>query len=79
MFACEAKKTRTIKIGEKLAALGIVSHCYQRKTFAGWPFNIFAMMHGSNMGEIRKVVERFVKKEKIKSFALLPTAEKLKK
>jgi len=79
MFACEAKKSRMIKIGEKLAALGIVSHCYQRKTFAGWPFNIFAMMHGSNMVDIHKVVERFVKKEKIKSFALLPTAAKFKK
>jgi hypothetical protein len=37
------------------------------------------MMHGCNMADIRKVVERFVKKEKIKSFALLPTAAKLKK
>jgi DNA-binding Lrp family transcriptional regulator len=79
MFACKANKSRAIKIGEKLAALGIVSHCYQRKTFAGWPFNIFAMMHGSNMADIRKVVEKFVKKERIKSFAVLPTAEKLKK
>jgi DNA-binding Lrp family transcriptional regulator len=79
MFVCEAKKTQAIKIGEKLAALGIVSHCYQRKTFASWPFNIFAMMHGRDMGDIRKVVERFVKKEGIKSFAVLPTAEKLKK
>jgi siroheme decarboxylase len=78
MFVCKANKSRTIKIGEKLAALGIVSHCYQRKTFAGWPFNIFAMMHGSNMVDIRKIVERFVKKEGIKSFAVLPTAEKLK-
>jgi siroheme decarboxylase len=79
MFVCKTKKSRAIKIGEKLAALGIVSHCYQRKTFKGWPFNIFAMMHGCNMVDIRKVVERFVKKEGIKSFAILPTAEKLKK
>jgi DNA-binding Lrp family transcriptional regulator len=79
MFVCKANKSRAIKIGEKLAALGIVSHCYQRKTFAGWPFNIFAMMHGRDMGDIRKVVERFVKKAGIKSFAVLPTAEKLKK
>jgi DNA-binding Lrp family transcriptional regulator len=79
MFACKANKSRAIKIGEKLAALGIVSHCYQRKTFKGWPYNIFAMMHGSDMREIHKVVERFVKKEGIKSFAVLPTAEKLKK
>ena len=79
MFVCKAKKSRAIEFGEKLAALGIVSHCYQRKTFAGWPYNIFAMMHGSNMEDIRKVVEGFVKKEGIKSFAVLPTAEKLKK
>jgi DNA-binding Lrp family transcriptional regulator len=79
MFACEAKKSRAIEIGEKLAALGIVSHCYERKKFKGWPYNIFAMMHGSNMGDIRKAVDRFVKKEGIDSFAILPTAEKLKK
>jgi len=79
MFACEAKKSRAIEIGEKLAALGIVSHCYERKKFKGWPYNIFAMMHGSNMGDIRKAVDGFVKKEGIDSFAVLPTAQKLKK
>jgi DNA-binding Lrp family transcriptional regulator len=79
MFACEAKKMRAIEIGEKLAALGIVSHCYERKKFKSWPYNIFAMMHGSNMRDIRKAIDRFVKKEGIGSFAVLPTAEKLKK
>jgi siroheme decarboxylase len=79
MFACEVKKSRVIEIGEKLAALRIVSHCYERKKFKGWPYNIFAMMHGSNMGDIRKVIDGFVKKEGIDSFAVLPTAEKLKK
>ncbi|MGD1042128.1 MAG: hypothetical protein ABR913_03570 [Sedimentisphaerales bacterium] len=79
MFVCKVKKSRAIKIGKNLAALGIVSHCYQRKIFKGWPFNIFTMMHGRDMGDIRRVVERFAKKEGIKSFAVLPTAEKLKK
>ncbi|MGD0552399.1 MAG: hypothetical protein ABSB25_07075 [Sedimentisphaerales bacterium] len=79
MVACEAKKSRAIEIGEKLAAMGIVSHCYERKKFKGWPYNIFAMMHGSNMGDIRKAVDGFVKKERIDSFAVLPTVEKLKK
>ncbi len=79
MFACKAEKSRVIKIGKKLAALQIVSHCYERKIFKGWPYNIFAMMHGSKMTDIQKTVERFVKKEGIKSFALLPTAAKFKK
>jgi DNA-binding Lrp family transcriptional regulator len=79
MFACKSPKSQAVKIGEKLAAIGIVSHCYERRTFKGWPYNIFAMMHGSNMKGICKVVERFVKKEGINSFAILPTAQKLKK
>jgi DNA-binding Lrp family transcriptional regulator len=79
MFVCKANKPRAIKIGEKLAAIGIVSHCYQRKTFAGWPYNIFAMMHGSDMGDIRRVVERFARSQGLKKWELLPTAEKLKK
>jgi len=62
MFACRAPKSRVIEIGQKLAAVKIVSHCYERKTFKGWPYNIFAMMHGSSMADIRKTVERFVKK-----------------
>ena len=79
MFACEAKKSRAIKIGEKLAALGIVSHCYERKRFKSWPYNIFAMMHGSNIVDIRKVVEGFARSQGLKKWELLPTAEKLKK
>jgi siroheme decarboxylase len=79
MFACKTKKSRAIKIGEKLAALGIVSHCYERKTFKGWPCNIFAMMHGSDMRDIRKVVERFARSQGLKRWELLPTAERLKK
>ena len=79
MFVCKAEKTRAIKIGEKLATLGIVSHCYQRKTFAGWPFNIFAMMHGRDMRDIRRVVEGFARSQGLKKWELLPTSEKLKK
>jgi DNA-binding Lrp family transcriptional regulator len=78
MFVCKAKKSRAVEIGEKLAALGIVSHCYERKTFTGWPYNLFAMMHGCNMVDIRKVVERFAKSQGLKKWELLPTAEKLK-
>jgi len=79
MFVCKANKSRAIKIGEKLAALGIVSHCYERKRFKGWPYNIFAMMHGSKMADIQKTVQKFVRSQKLKQWELLPTAEKLKK
>jgi siroheme decarboxylase len=65
--------------GQKLAGLNIVSHCYQRKTFACWPYNLFAMMHGRSQADIRRVVERFVKLEGLEKWELLATVEKLKR
>jgi DNA-binding Lrp family transcriptional regulator len=79
MFVCKVGGARVIETGQKLAELNIVSHCYQRKTFAGWPFNIFAMMHGRSQADIRRVVDRFVREEKIRSFEVLATVEKLRK
>jgi DNA-binding Lrp family transcriptional regulator len=79
MFAAEVPKEKIVQAGEKLARFGIVSHCYERRTFEGWPYNLFAMMHGRSMGEIQHAINRFVESEKIDSFELLPTAKELKK
>ena len=79
MFAAEVPKEKIVQAGEKLARFGIVSHCYERRTFEGWPYNLFAMMHGRSMGEIQHAINRFAESEKIDSFELLPTAKELKK
>jgi len=79
MFAGELAKEKIVEAGERLARFGIVSHCYERKTFEGWRYNLFAMMHGRSMGEIQHVINQFVEAEKIDAFELLPTAKELKK
>jgi len=79
LFACEVSQDRVTQIGSKLAEVGIVSHCYQRKTVKDWPYNLFAMMHSRSMGEIQQVVNDFVGAEGVTSFELLPTAAELKK
>ncbi len=79
MFACEVPQDRIAKTGEKLAGLTIVSHCYERKTFDGWPYNLFAMLHAQSMNEIKRQVKEFTKAEKINSYQLLPTKTELKK
>lgn len=56
-----------------------MSHCYQRKTFEGWQYNLFAMMHGRSVAEIQGVVNELVEGEKTESFELLPTTAELKK
>ena len=78
MFVCRADKRRIIETGERLAKLDMVSHCYQRRTFENWPYDIFAMMHGRNMRDIHQGIEGFVKAEGIKDWELLPTKAALK-
>lgn len=64
---------------KNLAQFAAVSHCYQRKTFENWPYNLFAMMHGRSLGDIQRVIDKFIKTENIDSFELLPTSAELKK
>ena len=79
MFAGQVPQNRVAWVGEQLAAFPIVSHCYERKTFEDWPYNLFAMMHAQSMGEIQHVINRFAESEQIEAFELLPTAKELKK
>jgi DNA-binding Lrp family transcriptional regulator len=79
MFAAEVSQDRIVRAGKRLACSGIVSHCYERETFENWPYNLFGMMHGRSMGQIQRVVNEFIKAEKIDSFQFLPTKAELKK
>lgn len=79
LFACRVDGDKIIEAGQQLAGLRIVSHCYQRRPFEGWPYNLFAMMHGTSLGEIQRAIDSFLESEKIDAFALLPTVRELKK
>jgi DNA-binding Lrp family transcriptional regulator len=79
LFAAEVKSERIERVGRKLARLGMVSHCYRRKTFEGWPYSLLAMMHSQSMRQLRQVVNNFTKTENITSFELLPTIVELKR
>lgn len=79
LFAGQVPQDRIIEAGQRLARFGIISHCYERETFENWPYNLFAMMHARNMGQIQHVINKFVEAEKIDSYQLLPTVTELKK
>jgi hypothetical protein len=56
-----------------------VSHCYQRKTFEGWPYNLFGMMHGAEMRVLETKAREFAQHHRIGQFELLTTAKEFKK
>lgn len=41
-------------LGEAVGALDFVTHCYRRpRARPAWPYNLFAMVHGSSRDEVR--------------------------
>ncbi|OOY29481.1 protein nirH [Thioclava sp. L04-15] len=39
-------------LGPMIGALDFVSHCYLRPRGEGWPYNLFAMIHGHDRAEV---------------------------
>ncbi len=43
------------ELGERIGALDFVTHCYRRpRALPLWPYNLFAMVHGSNRSEVEE-------------------------
>ena len=79
MFAAEVPAESISDAGQRLARFRTVSHCYERETFAGWPYNLFAMMHGRSMGQIQRTIDKFIEPGDVRAHELLPTQTELKK
>lgn len=46
------------ELGVRIGALPFVSHCYRRPRQAGWPYNLFAMVHGRQVQDINDMRDR---------------------
>ncbi len=46
-----------LETGKRMAAFRGVSHCYQRPTYADWPYSIFTMAHGRSKEECDAVLD----------------------
>ncbi|MXN63942.1 Lrp/AsnC family transcriptional regulator [Stappia sp. GBMRC 2046] len=44
-------------VGGRIGALAFVSHCYERpRHLPGWPYNLFAMVHGRSKAEVEEKI-----------------------
>lgn len=59
MSVWDVADDRIAEIGEQVAALDFVTHCYQRpRHLPLWPYNLFAMVHGRPRAEVLGKVEQ---------------------
>lgn len=67
------------RIGKIMATFKEVTHCYERPSFEGWPFNLFTMIHGQSKEECFEVAERISEATGITDYKLLFSSREFKK
>ncbi len=46
-----------LETGRRMAAVRGISHCYQRPTYADWPYSVFTMAHGRSKEECDAILD----------------------
>jgi DNA-binding Lrp family transcriptional regulator len=66
-------------VGQKLASLRQVSHCYERKTNPLWRYNLFAMIHAKTREECQQVSEKVCAETGLTDYVMLFSTREFKK
>jgi len=74
-----AKDDRVDLLGRRLAQLPQVSHCYRRRPFPGWGYNLFAMFHGFSQEQVRRSVDEAAARMGLKDYEVLFSTTEYKK
>ena len=48
---------RILELGMRMASFRGISHCYQRPTYADWPYSVFTMAHGRSKEECDAILD----------------------
>jgi len=57
MGVWQVPEERIDELGPRMAAFRGISHCYQRPTYADWPYQIFTMAHGRSKEECDAILD----------------------
>jgi DNA-binding Lrp family transcriptional regulator len=79
MVVWKVEPDRTMDAGRIMAEFKEVSHCYERPTYPGWPYNLFTMVHGQTPEECENIADCISKKTGLSEYKLLYSNKELKK
>jgi len=68
-----------LDIGPRMAAFRGISHCYQRPTYADWPYSVFTMAHGRSKQECDAILESIAEQTGIEERSTLYSSTEFKK
>ena len=70
---------RIMELGMRMASFRGISHCYQRPTYADWPYSVFTMAHGRSKDECDAILDSIAADTGIEDRATLYSSTEFKK
>ncbi len=70
---------RILELGPRMAAFRGISHCYQRPTYADWPYSVFTMAHGRSKEECDAILDSIAESTGIEERSTLYSSTEFKK
>ena len=70
---------RVMELAPRMAAFRGISHCYQRPTYADWPYSVFTMAHGRSKEECDAILTSIAEQTGIEDRSTLYSSTEFKK
>jgi DNA-binding Lrp family transcriptional regulator len=79
MGVWKVPEERILEIGPRMASFRGISHCYQRPTYADWPYSVFTMAHGRSREECDAILDSIAADTGIEERSTLYSSTEFKK
>jgi siroheme decarboxylase len=79
MGVWKVPEERILELGPRMASFRGISHCYQRPTYADWPYSVFTMAHGRSKEECDAILDSIAEDTGIEERRTLYSSTEFKK
>lgn len=79
MIVWKVPPERLDEVGNILASFPEVTHCYERETAPGWPYNLYTMIHRPHREECLAIAARLSEAVGITEYQMLFSKQELKR
>jgi len=79
MIVWQVPKDRISEVGGMLGSFPQVSHCYERPTYADWPYNVFSMIHCKTHEEANEMAKTIQEQIHVDDYRILFSSREFKK
>ena len=77
MVAWYVPEEKVEEIGSELAKNPLITHCYLRKTYSDWKYNLYTMIHARSEDELNKIIKEISERFELYEYQVLPTVKEV--